>query len=103
MREACTREATGRRGITGHVGVRIERALRPFTVTRVARRTGLRRVLAEVGVVGRREATREGAQGFRRALEELGTTYIKLGQLLSSRPDLLPDLYVEELSRLVDE
>jgi ubiquinone biosynthesis protein len=81
----------------------MERARRALTVTRVARRTGLRRVLAEVGVVGRREATREGAQGFRRALEELGTTYIKLGQLLSSRPDLLPDLYVEELSRLVDE
>jgi ubiquinone biosynthesis protein len=81
----------------------MERARRALTVTRVARRTGLRLVLAEVGVVGRREATREGAQGFRRALEELGTTYIKLGQLLSSRPDLLPDLYVEELSRLVDE
>jgi ubiquinone biosynthesis protein len=81
----------------------MERARRALTVTRVARRTGLRRVLAEVGVAGRREATREGAQGFRRALEELGTTYIKLGQLLSSRPDLLPDLYVEELSHLVDE
>src|SRR5579859_7201238 len=70
---------------------------------RVARRSGGRRVLAELGVVGRREATREGARRFREALEELGTTYIKLGQLLSSRPDLLPDVYIEELSRLVDE
>ncbi|MFL5961075.1 MAG: ABC1 kinase family protein [Gaiellaceae bacterium] len=52
---------------------------------------------------GRREATREGAQAFRRSLEELGTTFIKLGQLLSSRPDLLPDVYIEELGRLVDE
>jgi ubiquinone biosynthesis protein len=60
-------------------------------------------VLAELGVVGRREATREGARRFREALEELGTTYIKLGQLLSSRPDLLPDVYIEELSRLVDD
>jgi len=67
-----------------------------LTVTRVARRTGLRRALAEIGVVGRREATREGAQAFRRALEKLGTTYIKLGQLLSSRPDLMPDLYIEK-------
>jgi ubiquinone biosynthesis protein len=80
----------------------MERARRALTVTRVARRTGLRRVLAEIGVVGRREATREAAQGFRQALEELGTTYIKLGQLLSSRPDLLPDVYIDELSRLVD-
>jgi ubiquinone biosynthesis protein len=28
---------------------------------------------------------------------------VKLGQLLSSRPDLLPDEYIEELSKLVDE
>lgn len=70
---------------------------------RVARRSGGRRVLAELGVVGRREATRDGARRFREALEELGTTYIKLGQLLSSRPDLLPDPYIDELSRLVDE
>ena len=89
--------------ITSGVSARFERARRALTVTRVARRTGLRRALAEIGVVGRREATREGAEAFRRALEELGTTFIKLGQLLSSRPDLMPDLYIEELSRLVDE
>src|SRR5207248_1708617 len=45
----------------------------------------------------------EGARSFRLALEELGTTYVKLGQLLSSRPDLLPDPYIEELGRLVDD
>ena len=83
--------------------VRFERARRAFHVTRVARRSGLLRVLRELGVVGRRPATREGAQEFRRALEELGTTYIKLGQLLSSRPDLLPDVYIEELGKLVDD
>ncbi len=76
---------------------------RALFVTRVARRSGLLKVLRELGVVGNREATREGAQAFREALEELGTTYIKLGQLLSSRPDLLPDVYIEELGRLVDE
>jgi ubiquinone biosynthesis protein len=84
------------------VGVRLERARRALAVGRVAHRSGLRRVLAEVGVVGRREATREGAVHFRVALEELGTSFIKLGQLLSSRPDLLPDVYIEELGRLVD-
>jgi predicted unusual protein kinase regulating ubiquinone biosynthesis (AarF/ABC1/UbiB family) len=85
------------------VGARIQRARRALYVTRVARHAGIRRVLAEIGVRGDREATREGARGFREALEELGTTYIKLGQLLSSRPDLLPDVYIEELSHLVDE
>jgi predicted unusual protein kinase regulating ubiquinone biosynthesis (AarF/ABC1/UbiB family) len=85
------------------VGARLDRTRRALHVTRVARRGGIRRVLAEVGVVGNREATREGARKFREALEELGTTYIKLGQLLSSRPDLLPDVYIEELGHLVDE
>jgi ubiquinone biosynthesis protein len=84
------------------VGSRIERARRALTVTRVARHAGIRRVLAEIGVRGHREATREGARAFREALEELGTTFIKLGQLLSSRPDLLPDVYIDELSHLVD-
>jgi ubiquinone biosynthesis protein len=84
------------------VGARTQRAKRAFHVTRVARRSGLLRVLREIGVVGDRTATREGAREFRGALEELGTTYIKLGQLLSSRPDLLPDVYIEELGQLVD-
>jgi ubiquinone biosynthesis protein len=84
------------------MGVRTERLKRALYVGRVARRTGLLRVLRELGVWGSRPATREGAQEFRQALEELGTTYIKLGQLLSSRPDLLPDVYIEELEKLVD-
>jgi len=42
------------------------------------------------------------AEKLRIALEELGTTYIKLGQLLSTRPDLLPQAFTEELSLLQD-
>jgi len=75
---------------------------RALEVTAVARRTHLLRVLREVGVVGDRPATREAAVRFREALEELGTTFVKLGQLLSSRPDLLPDVYIDELGKLVD-
>jgi ubiquinone biosynthesis protein len=85
------------------MGARTERLKRAIHVARVARRGKLFRVLREVGVVGERPATVEGAREFRNALEELGTTYVKLGQLLSSRSDLLPDVYIEELSRLVDE
>jgi ubiquinone biosynthesis protein len=36
------------------------------------------------------------------ALEELGPTYIKLGQVLSTRPDLIPVEFIEELSKLQD-
>lgn len=36
-------------------------------------------------------------------LKEMGPTYVKLGQLLSTRPDLLPDAYLEALSSLQDD
>jgi ubiquinone biosynthesis protein len=76
---------------------------RAIELTRAARRAHLLRVLREIGVVGDTTATREGAIRFREALEQLGTTYVKLGQLLSSRPDLLPDVYIQELEKLVDD
>jgi ubiquinone biosynthesis protein len=38
----------------------------------------------------------------RRALEELGPTFIKLGQILSTRADLLPPAYQVELAKLQD-
>lgn len=41
-------------------------------------------------------------QRVRRTLEELGPTFIKLGQLLSTRPDLLPPQYIVELGKLLD-
>ena len=43
------------------------------------------------------------AERIRLALEDLGPTFIKLGQILSCRPDLLPQEFVEELSKLQDE
>ena len=76
---------------------------RAVEVTRAARRGRIVRVLREVGVVGGVEATPEAAKRFRETLEELGTTFVKLGQLLSSRPDLLPDVYIGELGKLVDD
>lgn len=39
----------------------------------------------------------------RRAFEELGPTFVKIGQILSSRPDLLSEAYVNEFRRLRDD
>lgn len=42
------------------------------------------------------------AERMRLALEELGPTFVKLGQLLSTRPDVLPKSYIIEFSKLQD-
>jgi ubiquinone biosynthesis protein len=43
------------------------------------------------------------AEHLRRACEELGTVFVKLGQMLSTRGDLLPDAYRAELAKLQNE
>jgi ubiquinone biosynthesis protein len=43
------------------------------------------------------------ARRLRDALEELGPTFAKLGQILSTRPDLLPPEFIIELSSLQDD
>jgi predicted unusual protein kinase regulating ubiquinone biosynthesis (AarF/ABC1/UbiB family) len=47
--------------------------------------------------------TTDRAESFTADLEAMGPTYVKLGQLLSTRFDLLPPAYTEALSRLQDE
>ncbi len=43
------------------------------------------------------------AQRLRLAMEELGPTFVKLGQVLSTRPDLIPQAYTDEFSLLQDK
>src|SRR5687767_15857212 len=45
----------------------------------------------------------ERASGFRKRLVELGPAYVKLGQVLSTRPDLLPEPFIRELEHLQDD
>ena len=48
------------------------------------------------------ETTRRIAADLANDLERMGPTFIKLGQLLSSRSDILPDEYIRALERLQD-
>ncbi|MBA3891359.1 MAG: AarF/ABC1/UbiB kinase family protein [Gemmatimonadaceae bacterium] len=71
-----------------------------------ARRQGLQGIAPDPAEAEEGEESsdaREQAIAFRRRLVELGPAYIKLGQVLSTRPDLLPAIYVEELEQLQDD
>ena len=77
-------------------------ARRPF---RVLARAAV--VAYELGAVAASVATRAGerrrrARSFTETLTRLGPAYIKLGQVMSTRADVFPVEYVEELSRLQD-
>ena len=66
----------------------------------LAHAAGLDEVAAD-SPVGREMAAE--AESLADDLEALGPTFVKLGQLLSTRPDLLPPAYLKALARLHDK
>ena len=71
----------------------------------LVRRLGVASVLERAGAVlqggaGARSTQLEPQQRLRQAFEELGPTFIKLGQMLSAREDLLPPEWTTELAQL---
>jgi ubiquinone biosynthesis protein len=74
-----------------------------YGVDELFERVGAGRVLPFPKRFHTEEVARLGApQRLRMALEELGPTFIKFGQILSTRPDLLPPAYIRELAKLQD-
>jgi ubiquinone biosynthesis protein len=64
---------------------------------------GLERFVSIERRLLRRGAARTRPESLRMALEELGPTFIKLGQVLSTRADLLPPDFQAELAKLQDD
>src|ERR1700694_5502254 len=62
---------------------------------------GLDEVIEEGGV--RDGELAQTGEALAADLERLGPTFIKLGQVLSVRPDLLPQEYADKLARLQDD
>lgn len=83
---------------------RISRARRYSQITRIAFRHGLGPYLRGRGDrVEDRSGKVRLAVSLREALDDGGVTFVKLGQVLSTRRDLLPQEFVEELGKLQDQ
>lgn len=80
---------------------RAERTRRYAEITNIALRRGLLpfRPNTDASPAGAVERTRQ-ARALRGALEDAGGAFVKLGQVLSTRTDLLPPEFLEELSHL---
>ena len=74
-----------------------------YGLAEFAKQQGLHGIAPEAGEDDSEGPSAEKAVAFRKRLVELGPAYIKLGQVLSTRPDLLPDVYIEELAKLQND
>lgn len=100
-----TAHATGERASDSAQGRMSKGEAPSFEPRLAARATHIAAVMAKYGLTelfGQslepdRSIRRQRAQHLRAALEELGPIFSKLGQVLSTRPDLLPLEYIEEL------
>jgi ubiquinone biosynthesis protein len=97
----ATAEGTGSRD---HRERQIAEVLVRYGLSYLGNVMGLERLIASAeGLIGReRVESPSEPENLRLALEELGPTFIKLGQLVSTRADLLSPDYRAELTKLQD-
>jgi len=77
--------------------------LAKYRLGEVLRYVGMQKYLVFIWVLHGnpwRKMAHTKPQRIRMAIEELGTCFVKLGQILSTRADLLPPAYTKELSKL---
>ena len=92
------RGTQSRLGRTRHLA----RVLLQYGLESLAERVGLHRFAPRFTRPAAKETHRTEAERVRLALGEMGATFIKLGQMLSTRADLLPPDFIAELSKLQD-
>ncbi len=94
----------------------IQNTKRLAEILKVLTKFGFRQVMIDTGLLRLQEFLKEDIPEYsannsvklpksvriRLALEELGPTFIKLGQILSTRPDLIPPEWAEEFKKLQD-
>ena len=71
--------------------------------TEIVDRTGLREKLPFGKKFFRDGDYSPGPVRLREVFEDLGPTFIKLGQMLAQRPDIIPESYVEEMEKLEED
>lgn len=97
------------------IGRRIRHINRYREVASVLARHGFGLILEEMGLINLLSLPKRifrieeevdpqtlGAR-LRKAIEELGPTYVKMGQIASTRPDILPEYVINELEKLQDQ
>ncbi|MFI6941230.1 ABC1 kinase family protein [Streptomyces sp. NPDC050418] len=101
--EAFVPHGVGPVGLAKELYGRLLRARRYAQVSTISTRSGLPRFAADRPSRNGPERNAAFAAALRRTLEESGVTFVKLGQLLSTRRDLLPPEFIDELSKLQNE
>jgi len=97
---------------SSQIGQTVKNVGRLKTIVAVMGKHGLAEIVERIGVLKlipdftlRRDKEKERLtlpERFRLSFEELGPAFVKLGQVLSTRPDLIPEEFAEEFKNLQD-
>src|SRR5579875_2116736 len=83
--------------------IRLVRVVLKLAIPVLRYRRDRKEIIKSEGRIINYERYRRNGERAARSFIELGPTFIKLGQLLSARPDVLPQPYIDEFAKLQDD